>query len=68
VANGSLTRREARNLQSRIVAIRRDEVEWARANGGHLTARQQDDLDARLKYLSDHIYIQKHDAQDRVVR
>ena len=63
VANGELTRREARRLTAGQVHVQRVEAR-AKADG-EVTARERAHVQHELNQQSHRIYRQKHDAQDR---
>jgi hypothetical protein len=62
IRNGSLTRREARNLRSEFRGIARLEARY-RSNG--LSLRERSDLDRRFDTLSAKIRYDRHDRDHR---
>lgn len=58
--NGSLTRREYDNLQTRETALNNRRTEDLEHHDGHLTPREYRNLNARENNLSRSIYRDKH--------
>ena len=67
VRKGDLTRPEAARLRVQFRELSRLETQYRRS-GGRLTPDERRDLDARFDRLSQQIYAQRHDRQDRVRR
>jgi Spy/CpxP family protein refolding chaperone len=65
VRTGDLTRPEAARLRAQFNDLSRLEGQYRRS-GGRLTPMERRDLDARFDRLSQRIYAQRHDRQDRV--
>ncbi|MBU4434223.1 MAG: hypothetical protein KKC14_07415 [Alphaproteobacteria bacterium] len=64
VRSGQITRPEAARLRTDFRALARLETQYRRSGGG-LSMRERRDLDSRFDRLSQRIYVQKHDRQDR---
>jgi hypothetical protein len=64
VRHGSLTPREAAQLERREANLRRQEYH-ARLSGGRLTTRERARLQRKENHVSQTIYHQKHDRQHR---
>ena len=64
VRNGSLTRPEATRLRGEFRDLMRLENNYRRSGGG-LNAWERQDLDRRFDRLSNRIYAERHDRQDR---
>ena len=64
VRSGELTRSEAQRLRVEFRSLNRLEVQYRRSGGG-LSMQERRDLDLRFDRLSQRIYVQKHDRQDR---
>ena len=67
VRTGDLTRPEAVRLRSELRDLARLEQQYRRSGGG-LSAWERQDLDRRFDRLSNRIYAERHDRQDRVRR
>ena len=67
IRSGDLTRREATRLREQFADLSRLERQYRRS-GGRLTVAERQDLDVRFDRLSQRIYAQRHDRQDRVGR
>jgi hypothetical protein len=65
VRKGDLNRQEAARLRVQFRELSRLEAQYRRSGGG-LTQAERRDLDARFDRLSQQIYAQRHDRQDRV--
>ncbi len=65
VGNGSLTRREASRLGRQQSALNRQE-RFYRATGNGLSSKERARLQHQQNQLSQNIYHQKHDGQDRM--
>jgi len=65
IRSGQVTRQEAVMLRGRLHDLERLEVQYRRSGGG-LDMRERRDLDARFDRLSQQVFAQKHDRQDRV--
>jgi hypothetical protein len=65
VADGSLTRPEARRVQRQLVRIRMEERRMRRMDGGGLRPADRDRLQARLDNVSDHIRWARHNDDRR---
>jgi len=65
VADGSLTRPEARRVQRELGRIRMDERRSREMHGGRLSPADRDRLQARLDQLSDHIRWARHNEAAR---
>ncbi|WP_425999328.1 hypothetical protein [Caulobacter sp. DWR1-3-2b1] len=64
VRSGQITRPEAQRLRGEFRSLNRLEVQYRRSGGG-LSMQERRDLDLRFDRLSQPIYVQKHDRQDR---
>lgn len=64
IRTGELTRPEAARLRGDFRTLTRLEVQYRRSGGG-LSMQERRDLDQRFDRLSQRIYVQKHDRQDR---
>ncbi len=64
VRSGELTRNEAVRVRAQFNELARLENQYRRSGGG-LSARERQDLDQRFDRLSQRVYAQKHDRQDR---
>lgn len=64
VRSSELTRRETQRLAAEQASIRTQEA-FYRRSGGEFTARERARIQRELQQSSQHIYRQKHDAQDR---
>ena len=64
VRSGELTRVEATRVRGQFRDLSRLEAQYRRSGHG-LDARERRDLDQRFDRLSQHVYAQKHDRQDR---
>lgn len=64
IGNGSLTRREAGRLERQQSALNRQE-QFYRSTGNGLSNRERARLEREQNQLSQNIYHQKHDGQDR---
>lgn len=62
--SGELTRHEAVRLREQFREIARLERHFRRTDG-RFTAHERREIDRRLDRLSDRVYAQKHDRQDR---
>lgn len=67
VRTGELTRPEAARLRAEFRDVARLEAQYRRTDG-RLTPGERRDLDRRYDRLSDHVYAERHDSQDRVHR
>jgi len=67
VRTGDLTRPEATRLRAEFRDLERLERNYRRSGGG-LSAWERQDLDRRFDRLSNRIYAERHDRQDRVRR
>jgi hypothetical protein len=67
VRRGDLTRPEARRLRMEFRQIERLEGQYRRS-GGRLTMNERQDLDRRFDRLSQQVFAERHDRQDRVRR
>lgn len=64
VRSGELTRAEAITLRGEFRTLEQLEAQY-RVSGGGLDARERADLDQRFDRLSERVYAQKHDRDDR---
>lgn len=64
VRSGELTRREAVRVREQFRDLARLEARYRRSGHG-LDMRERRDLDLRFDRLSQRVYAQKHDRQDR---
>jgi len=64
VRTGELTRPEAARLRGEFRTLARLEIQYRRSGGG-LSMQERRDLDLRFDRLSQRIYAQKHDRDDR---
>jgi len=64
IRKGDLTRPEAARLRVQFRELSRLETQYRRS-GGRLTMAERRDLDARYDRLSQRIYAQRHDSQQR---
>jgi hypothetical protein len=64
VRSGELTRVEAGRVREQFRDLSRLEAQYRRSGHG-LDMRERRDLDQRFDRLSQHVYAQKHDRQDR---
>lgn len=63
VRNGALTPAEAKKLRSEDRAIRQEERDMAKQNGGHITKQEQRTLNQQENAVSGQIYQEKHDGK-----
>ena len=64
VRSGELTRVEAAQVRTQLRDLERLEARYRRT-GGRLDMRERADLDRQFDRLSQQVYAQKHDRQDR---
>jgi hypothetical protein len=64
VCNGSLTNREAARMERQQYKLAKQERRM-RASGGGLSWQERSRLEREQNHLSNHIYNQKHDGQNR---
>jgi hypothetical protein len=67
VRTGDLTRPEALRLRGEYRDLARLEARY-RQTGGGLSVSERGDLDRRFDRLSDRVYAERHDRQERVRR
>jgi hypothetical protein len=67
VRRGDLNRAEASRLRDQFHALNRLEAQYRRSDG-RFTSSERRDLDRRFDQLSNRIYAERHDRQDRVHR
>jgi Ni/Co efflux regulator RcnB len=67
VRTGDLTRPEAARLRTQYREVARLEAHY-RHTGGGLSGWERSDLDHRFDRLSDHVYAERHDRQERIRR
>lgn len=65
VTNGQLAQKEYDAVHERLHNINETRREWLKANGGHLTAAQIQELNFRLNHVSNAIYFDKHNLWDQ---
>jgi hypothetical protein len=64
IRSGEITRPEAQRLRGEFRSLGRLEIRYRRSGGG-LSTQERRGLDTRFDRLSQRIYVQKHDRQDR---
>ncbi|HEX2562078.1 hypothetical protein [Phenylobacterium sp.] len=64
VRKGDLTRAEAQRLRGQFRELAQLERQYRRSGGG-LSVREREELDRRFDRLSQHVYAQRHDHQER---
>ena len=64
VRRGDLTRQEAMRLRGEFRTLERLEINYRRSGGG-LSTWERRDLDQRFDRLSQRVFVERHDRQDR---